>query len=203
MLKKIVLLLILIFSYCKSNAALLQIPFEMEFDGNLEAVSEKDTHAKSSSILSFKKGKSGQAAVVGDKCYISIPRGNKFNAVRGEISMWVKPLDWNGNDKKFHFFLHCRNNQTNSILLLEKAPNGILYFLLGNKKKYSRAFTDIKNWQAGQWHQLKVGWSPEKIMLYVDGKLESSAIRNGATEELGKNFEIGGGCIPHAKVVRL
>jgi hypothetical protein len=103
-------------------------------------------------------------------------RGN-INPQAGTIAMWVKPVNWNGNDGKFHNFFTVGALKTGRrTFQLYKYYNGHLMILArnpevsGNLSIYeSKHFVQ---WKAGEWHHLAFSWSKadNRTVLYCDGE---------------------------------
>lgn len=124
--------------------------------------------------LEYVPGIRKQAVVIGEKASaFRYPRDKNIDLRRGTLSLWVKPLDWTGKDKLYHFLFRT-DNIGKSMLMLYKniKPNvGMAWFIQGWPKKVSlvTAFP-IFNWQPGEWHHLAVTWFHDKYSLFIDGK---------------------------------
>lgn len=105
----------------------------------------------------------------------------------GTVAMWVKPVNWNGDDKMFHFFFNAgtmagknaRNIQlykfcTGPLMLLARNPGQTAQCQVANSN-------DFRKWKAGEWHHLAFSWSKadRKCILYIDGKEYQGEIPDG------------------------
>lgn len=108
---------------------------------------------------------------------LSVP----LSRLSGSITMWIKPENWQGNQKgDFRIFLAANDLQakgrTNELLIYKNGTNNNLVFLIGNNnpKEWSNIQYSIWNWQVNEWHFVSAAWTPENIYLYVDGKMIES-----------------------------
>lgn len=116
----------------------------------------------------------------------------KLNDENGSLIMRLMPLDWEGGNKDFQFFLHCRNRMDGSIVMLQKSTDGKLTFLIGTLKKFNKVTADIDYWKAGQWYTVQVNWTCEKLDIHIDGEAVGSAPRKYEKLDFDDTIDIGG-----------
>jgi hypothetical protein len=102
----------------------------------------------------------------------SIPVENSlFSQQNGIISFWLKP-NWNGNDGKRHVILRIGDPEKNG-LLVEKAANDMLRYVMASPVKMTAARSDVSYWKVGKWHHIAISWitandRPIGIPLWID-----------------------------------
>ena len=97
--------------------------------------------------------------------------GLKLNQVEGMIGVWIKP-SWDGNDGKKHK-LWLTNMEDDRQLSLTKSEGGLLRAAIQTPDGWTVSRADIKNWKAGDWHHVVVGWTSHNghnvgLPLWVD-----------------------------------
>jgi len=164
----------------------------LHFDNSLNG-ENGETPAQTSGT-SFVAGVSGSA--------ISLPPGNlltyqsagNINAFEGTVEFWIKP-NWNGGDNNtFNIF----SWGVAGGLLIKKDPSTMSFsmnlFNAGGQPEI-RAWPNISDWQANQWHHLACTWSNSNktIKTYIDGQLK---LQTSFTMSLpainASTFRIGG-----------
>ncbi|MFA7158196.1 MAG: glycoside hydrolase domain-containing protein [Kiritimatiellia bacterium] len=163
--------------------------FYCNFDGSANATSSRgDGAAKCAVAPEFQQGVRGQAVVIGGStttpqqivgdlptntqktlnCYYK-PAGN-FDAEKGSVSFWLKPLDWDGKTKGFNVFF--RTGIGNDYFMLYKFfSDDRLLFLRGEQTKWTSVNNRIGEWKTGYWHHVVATWSPAEIRLFIDGDM--------------------------------
>jgi hypothetical protein len=135
-------------------------------------------------------GISGQAAVVGTfgekkekVCHAVFDNQEWLDTETGSVMFWVKPVNWNGQDKNFHIFFQAVG--ADGLFLIYKYINSsTLNFLIGpskpvnGKNVWSLASAGVGKWNAGEWHHLAAVYEKDKLSLYLDGQ-RASTIRRG------------------------
>ncbi|MBQ9771499.1 MAG: alpha-glucosidase C-terminal domain-containing protein [Lentisphaeria bacterium] len=105
---------------------------------------------------------------------------------RGAVMFWVKPENWNGNDKKFHLLFTANAPQNNIIIYKYQSRPDLFFFFNG---KYT--FCNIKDWKADKWHHVAAVWNAEELYIYVDGRLKKGIKTPKRTKTVFKNFTFG------------
>jgi hypothetical protein len=103
----------------------------------------------------------------------------KYNTVgnltpeKGSIELVVKAFDWKWNDKKVHIFMQTSIPATKGTgkLYLYKYKTSGLALYLERTKTGEKVFLNcpVKNWKDKSWHHIAVTYSPDEVVLYVDG----------------------------------
>ncbi|MDD5698689.1 MAG: DUF6067 family protein [Victivallaceae bacterium] len=192
-------LLGLMFACCSSSGT--EPVFQLSFDGTLQApkASGNPNVVHGNRVVLYKNGISGKAVIAGldnkaEKVYrYKYDAKNNLSVDCGTISMFVKPLDWNGNDQYFHLFFEATG--ADSHLIIYKYVNSSqLYFVIGKKDDASLtvANTDIKNWKPDAWHHIACCWDKKEMSLYLDGKLINRKKIRVPPQTDFKEFAIGG-----------
>ena len=80
---------------------------------------------------------------------------------QGTISFYVKPVDWNGDDKDFHVFFQAAGPDA-TLLIYKYINSSNLMFLIGPSKPVNGKYlwnmtgTGVRKWKAGEWHHIAV-----------------------------------------------
>ncbi len=94
----------------------------------------------------------------------------------GAVALWLRPEDWEGNQKgPFRIFLAADDGgrpRTNELLLYKNGSNNNLIFLIGDNApgKWCSVLHSIWDWKRGEWHFVCASWTPDTLVLFVDGK---------------------------------
>ena len=129
----------------------------------------------------FRDGVSGQSLLIGGKAgkqqrtYESSAQ-NIFDFKKGTVSLWVKPIDWNGLPTRyFHMIFRAVSaGKSNTQMLIYKYFNSEnLLFLLGpmTNSHFTTLNNPVRHWQPGQWHHLAAVWNGSDLAFYLDGQL--------------------------------
>jgi hypothetical protein len=152
--------------------------FYAGFEGHPNAVSAGDGTARAhDGEWKFRPGKRGQALLSGDGYgYVSYAVENNIRTDRGSIELWVSPVDWEGNNDKFHVFFEA---ETPGWLLLYKylGPGSGMFLLSELHQTWQVAKQDIGHFKPGHWHHLVATWNSPQALFYLDGK-PSEPVRN-------------------------
>lgn len=104
--------------------------------------------------------------------------GKNISMKEGTVTLFVKPLNWNGKDERFQIFFEAASKRGQDRLLIYKYVNSDeLLFLLGpsetkdGKHQWTIASASIKNWESGNWYFIACSWDKEYLKLYVNSKL--------------------------------
>ena len=116
----------------------------------------------------------------------------RIKSAEGSISFWVRPENWNGDEKKnFRHFVSARQGD-NWLIIYKNNDSQDLLAYYGNWKKresISIARCSIRNWKKGEWHHIGVAWNENALVLYVDGRQKGSAkMKQLLPEDLGILF---------------
>ena len=169
--------------------------FRASFDTGVNAnFSHGSPKATVSGALLFEKGKKGKAVVVGEK-YAHLSYEVKGNLIpqQGSISFWLKAVDWQPSEKKFHVFFVAQGKE--GWLQFYTHHLAGLTFLAGrNSNTWRAANGHLTQYKKGEWHFLTATWSQNLISVYVDGKVIGKLDGPGEKympQNLGKTFKVG------------
>ncbi|MFW5869106.1 MAG: glycoside hydrolase domain-containing protein, partial [Armatimonadota bacterium] len=128
------------------------------------------------------QGVFGEAVVTAEE-YVRYPGGANLNPDAGTVEVWVKPIDWTGDDELFHVFFNT-NNQNPGWLILYKyfqteADTGIsrkMSFYVGadpgEERLHGVMVPGVRiDWQPGTWHHIAGVWERRRAALYIDGAM--------------------------------
>lgn len=187
-----VITILLIFS-APAFAQQPQLLFHADFEGDLTAeVAEGDAQPEllrradgddeTLDEIERAPGVIGQGVVTEDE-YVRYPAGANLDPEAGTVEVWVKPLDWTGDDDLFHVFFNT-NNQNPGWLILYKylkteGDTGIsrsLAFYVGadpGEERLSKVMVPSTrvDWQPGTWHHVAGTWEKGRAALWVDGAM--------------------------------
>ncbi|MBQ9502942.1 MAG: hypothetical protein IJU70_12350 [Lentisphaeria bacterium] len=130
--------------------------------------------------VSYDEGVRGKALKMAD-AVLTIPRPAKLSPQEGTVTLWLKPVNWDGSRKEFVFFLQSLNKARNGRLILYKYSGAAglgttLWFGNPDGKKSkentyvcTRKKTDMEQ---GKWYFLAAAWSRKANILrvYINGK---------------------------------
>ena len=190
------------------SAAEVKPVFHAAFDYDFRAETSKgtvtgkhshDLNMESLSTL-MQQGVKGKAAKVGidlvngkaDGNMIRYP-GEVVNAETGTIAFWLKPLDWDFKDSKFHIFCELRGPDS-WITIYKYGGKHAPSFLYGTLRRgaYSFATASAKKWDRGEFRHVAATWDKTDIRIYMDGILSSAVkIRKDAMPKSFKQLFIG------------
>ncbi len=130
-------------------------------------------------------GRSGSAYLQDGLGSLKVATKGNINPTSGTIAMWVKPLNWNGNDGKFHnFFVVGPVRHGRRTFQLYKVYNSNFMLLARNPEvKGNVSIYESKHfvrWKAGEWHHLAFSWDKgsKECILYVDGEPHKGTYRD-------------------------
>jgi hypothetical protein len=139
--------------------------------------------------LEYVDGVKGRAVVCNaDKGYISFPIDQIFNAEVGTLSLWMKPLDWEDGDGKFHFltaFLSSNDSNRQRFLLYKYHMDSSLTLLMDteNPKQANLIQKDPGDWSRDVWRHYVLTWTPDELTIYLDGEMFATVQRTIPFEE--------------------
>lgn len=144
----------------------------ISFDGHFDAMGANGAVAgEKLDSPQLVAGRFGQAMRSGPASgHMRFPTQNVLNPEQGSLFMWVSPVDWQGESNKFHVFFQAEGAA--NLYLYKYYEGSKLLFLLdenpGRGPYYSLGRT--LDWRNGQWYHLAATWSPQGLMLYIDGQ---------------------------------
>lgn len=116
-------------------------------------------------------GQSGRGLQVGPQ-YGSLvcPTAGLFHPQAGTIEMWVRAVDWEPSEDKFHVFFDMRSDA--GVLYLYKFfSSDRLLMLCGPAITGPLSNSSMPMaLQPGEWHHIAGTWSPQGVMAYFDGQ---------------------------------
>lgn len=127
-------------------------------------------------------------AVVTEETYVRYGGGENINARAGTVEVWVKPLDWTGDDEFFHVFFNTNNKNPGWLVLYKyfktEADTGIsrkfafyCQGVPGEDERLGKLMVPSASldWQPGTWHHIAATWQKGRAALYVDGAMVREA----------------------------
>ncbi len=117
-----------------------------------------------------------------------------LNPGKGAIELLVKAENWAWNDKKVHIFMQTsipRTKGAGKLYLYKYKTSGLALYIELNKTG-EKAFLNcpVKEWKDKSWHHVAVSYSPDEVVLYVDG-IRRKAAQLGAVREWADAFYVG------------
>lgn len=153
------------------------------------------------------EGLAGQAFLGGGQVPapgLTFPTRDVLSLKHGTVAMWVKPVDWSGDDRYYHSFFGLRIGQGGYLILYKNysPATGVMFGWdpdEGPGKRFNRSLA-VTSWQPGQWHHVAGTWSDgDHFALYVDG--QRVGIGRGITlppdDRLPATFTIGSAQVDH------
>lgn len=145
---------------------------------------------------SFVDGKIGKAILSGDtNGYLAYSTDKNVIPERGTIEFWFNPVNWNGNDDKFHVFFETKGASSITIYKYFDISYSSAIFMVSptpEPKFRPQALGNMTGAKPGEWHHIAVTWTQKEIRIYIDGK--ASRPENLWTRELvklGASFAFG------------
>ena len=140
-------------------------------------------------------GIKGKAVILGDngkiKTWLGFPVRNNIKLESGTVSMWIKPLDWDGTIKGFGFFFKAGNPDNSGFMFYKYTGPGFMRFLTGRRDLKLKK-TDLlwltqrfNKWRKNEWHHIAFSWrkggktfigKEGRIRFYIDGNPGPSKI---------------------------
>ncbi|MBU0477549.1 hypothetical protein KKC91_03155 [bacterium] len=156
------------------------ILFYAPYDGKAEAeIAIGSPAAEVKGEVDYIEGKKGKAIVLGDAKLIYKAAEN-LNLDAGTISMWVKPVNWDGKKEMFHFLFYAiAPDETILIIYKHFNPKLGLLFLCGQRtglkdgKRMHEYANTPEDWVKNEWMHIASTWNKktEIIELYINGEL--------------------------------
>jgi Concanavalin A-like lectin/glucanases superfamily/Carbohydrate family 9 binding domain-like/Glycoside hydrolase 123, N-terminal domain len=140
---------------------------------------DKKSSLKANLELRATKGirKSGLLMEKGERCRYKIAKN--FNMKSATISMWVTPLNWGWQDKRYQYFFQA-SDRTVPFRIQLYVPGsytgggGIgLYCQFGKRKTSGfKSFSVLAplKWKPGEWHKIDASWDSTTMRVYIDGQ---------------------------------
>ena len=128
---------------------------------------------------------------LGERCGYAI-KGN-LETRQGTISLWVKPLNWSGEDRKFrHFFTAVPSQKDNFYLYLYPiGDEQILWYVRQHGREPNESISKAGGppdlLQKGEWTHLAATWDDAEMRLYLNGQ----RIGQGLPAQPVPKFETG------------
>jgi hypothetical protein len=123
--------------------------------------------------------------------YLYFPTKGVLSLKAGTVEMWVCPVNWSGDEKKFHVFFDAHG--AGALYLYKFWTKGLLMLSTPdiNRGPFMSIDGDINNWKPGQWHQIVGTWSANLQSLYIDGKHIADARQPALPTRLDNEFMLG------------
>lgn len=102
-------------------------------------------------------------------------KGN-FDVRQGSVSLWVQPVNWYGNDRRFHHHFVAQCPGVFSFYLYQYTQPTHLFFYIAVGKRQVRARTPTDRWQPGHWYKIDATWDQQTMRLYVNSDLQGEVL---------------------------
>ncbi len=139
---------------------------------------ETDVEGKN---LKYEDGISGRGVLLSPDSQLKFPVKNNISLTKGTISIWIKPINWNGTSKEGYPIVSFSDSSDIGIGGLAKHHNvrslGISLYLKGENPGWLGFGSDpkpLEKWTSNTWHNLVFTFSQEEFVIYLD------AVRVGA-----------------------
>ena len=96
-----------------------------------------------------------------------------FDVRCGSVSLWVQPVNWSGDVKRFHHFFVAQCPGVFNFYIYRYCQPTHLFFYISVGKRKVIARTPTNQWRPGQWHKIDATWDAQRMRLYVDSVMES------------------------------
>lgn len=185
--------------FCQS-APRLQVPFDDSVEPEISDSAGRPTIVGTVSYIDGVRGK----AIVTDseKGYVSFPLDQVFHPENGTLMVWMKPVDWEDGDGKFHFIASIASVGENRsrFLFYKYHTDSNLTFLVDRQTPETADLMqkDPGGWPL-DWRHYTFTWTPTDLAMYVDGQLIGTMQRKveAALPEDFKTMAFGfGGFVP-------
>ena len=177
------------------------LTFYAPFDGDATATIAAGD-AAASGTPKFTDGLVGQALLGGgdeSQPGVTYATAGNLSLTHGTLSVWVKPVDWAGDDAFYHWFCRLKLGQAGYLILYKNhsAGTGLMFGWDPDEGPLNRFLKNvsIRDWRPGEWHHLAAVWADrERVALYLDGREVGrvSGVELPRNEKLGERFELGG-----------
>jgi len=153
--------------------------------------------------IQYQPGRWGAAFAFAPGARLTYPRDGHLDISEGAIEMFVA-LRAPGRDPRYTeadnvLFQYMAPNGDWTGMVQTSGPNGIIYAggtVNGNWQSAYGSASDMRDWQAGEWHHLAFTWSASanRMKMYVDGTLTADTNEGHYVPPLatGAIFAIGG-----------
>lgn len=181
------------------------ILFYVSFNGSPHADIAKGNKTAAFKDITYTEDKFGEAVVISQRPavaeglangYVNFETKDNLNLLEGTIEMWVKPIDWAGNEETEMMFFDCTTYQqeVEGQLRILKKGSTVQFFIGKLGGRGTTTVTDIKNWKQGEWHHVVTTWKKEgEVEIYIDGEIKAKGQIPGELfpTGLGARFSIG------------
>ena len=150
----------------------------------------------------YVEGIRGRGLVVGDGgAHVEYAAAGNFDLRESTVSFWVKPLDWEGTDDKFHVFFQCSapaggDSKGSRLLYKYLVPGRFLMLAIPDGEipyvnYQGAAYADIASWKPGEWHHVAGCWRAAGMTLYLDGQPIGGRVYANMPMDLGETIQFG------------
>ncbi|MHC4414066.1 MAG: LamG domain-containing protein [Planctomycetota bacterium] len=136
----------------------------------------RSTTLKESRQLRVVRGISGAGLQLEHEQRLDYEMNGNFDIRRGSVSLWIQPVNWHGNDGRFHhhFVAQCPKIFNFYLYQYTKPTHLVFYLAVGERRVTARTPTD--QWRPGKWYKIDATWDQKSMRLYVNSELESEAL---------------------------
>ncbi|MFH0965995.1 MAG: glycoside hydrolase domain-containing protein, partial [Planctomycetota bacterium] len=167
--------------------------FSASFDGTVTPeVAGGGGKPEARGEVSYVEGAMGKALLVGERhASVSFPTPGNVRGEEGTVALWIKAIDWEPAEPKFHVFLRAT---TGGWVQLYTHQGGSLMMLAGkDSSTWKAASAPTEKLEKGRWHHIAGTWSKREVVLYLDGKRVGAVNTDESASPAGLSgrFEIG------------
>ncbi|MBO4632628.1 MAG: LamG domain-containing protein, partial [Lentisphaeria bacterium] len=124
-----------------------------------------------------------KAAKIGVQLVNGVPEGSLIHYPgryltpdAGTISFWLKPMNWDFKDNRFHIFFEAWGPDS-WLVIYKYGDSRALLFLFGRRGNHRGsdwviAGVPAAKWERGTFRHVTASWDKENIRLYLDGVLQ-------------------------------
>ena len=180
------------------------VTFHCSFEGTVEP----EIHAGDGTPVlegeaEYAEGVRGSGLVVGDgKAQLQYAVPGNYDLRESTVSYWVKPLNWDGADEKFHVFFQCSGSfeggsgQGSRLLYKYLVPGRFLMLAIPDEpipyvNYQGAAYADIASWRPDEWHHVVGCWRGSGLTLYFDGNPIGGRVYYPMPMQMGDVFHFG------------
>lgn len=92
-----------------------------------------------------------------------------FDLRQGTVSLWVQPVNWEGDAQRFHHHFVAQCPGVFSFYLYHYTQPTHLFFYIALGKRRLIARTPAEQWRPGKWYHVVAVWDRKLMQLYVNG----------------------------------
>lgn len=170
--------------------------FRAGFDGSVNPEkAAQGTIVELAGNAQFQEGRKGQALLADGAVAVYYSTMGNLLPKEGSFEFWVKPVDWDGSDPRFHVFFNSRYNEGWMMLYKYVTKNSPYRLIFDDPLRNpviqsvpSAVTTPSMQLIKMEWNHLAATWKDGVAHLYMNG---TPVIGVGPLKKLGAKFLIG------------